>query len=216
MVCVMPTSGFDIAVTANSYSAAAGVLAGFAFSAVLFVLTTGVRTPTIAVSHAATAFTCAFFTLALSTIEYAVLAGEPGTGREAGRAVLEGLTNGSVFGLGVLLLFYGLRQLLPREPEFRGAARSVGLVVFGAGPLIVLAFIYAAAVDVEAVRGLSAPAGTSECALLSPTLRFGLYVLIASILVVLLVVAPRPRSAWAAKRRDAVPTAFCSWLSRTH
>jgi hypothetical protein len=72
-------SNFEITITAASYSQLAGLLAGFAFSALIFLVSTRIKIPDPQDSFASAVRTliAAFLGLVLSSLGYAVLAGEP-------------------------------------------------------------------------------------------------------------------------------------------
>jgi uncharacterized membrane protein YidH (DUF202 family) len=111
-----PSSSFDIRATAGFYSTVAGVMAGFAFAA-LFYFITSQTSPRSNVATgpdahttdrrdlAAQALGAAFGTLLLSSITYAVLAGEP---KSAGRAATIEVVAGVGFAVGAIHLFYAI------------------------------------------------------------------------------------------------------------
>ncbi len=145
--------GFNIAITAGFYSQAAGVLAGFAFTAVLLVLTNGeILGSQARRAHAATSFICSFFALLLSTVQYAVLAGAADTlsktNPNLGRAASEEVIAGASFGLSVLLLLYGTLQLLDGRSGYETPAGVSRAIVSFVGPSVVLLFHLAAVQDI--------------------------------------------------------------------
>ncbi len=148
---------FDLSVTAGLYSQIAGILAGFAFTAILLPLAITRENDDVSdVGHAITAFTCAFFGLVLAAIEYAVMAGEPGEQALRGRASVEELMIGAGFALSALLLLYGLYQLLVghtnQHRELRQAGRVMILVVGIVGPIIVVGLLWTGTEDVASFR----------------------------------------------------------------
>lgn len=70
---------YQITVTAASYSQLAGLLAGFAFSALIFLISTRITVadPRDSFASAVRTLIAAFLGLVLSSLGYAVLAGEP-------------------------------------------------------------------------------------------------------------------------------------------
>lgn len=112
-----PSSSFDIRTTAGFYSTVAGVMAGFAFAALFYFITSqtsrqsNAELPDADVHAtdrrdlAAQALGAAFGTLLLSSITYAVLAGEP---KSAGRAATIEVIAGIGFAVGAIHLFYAI------------------------------------------------------------------------------------------------------------
>lgn len=72
-------SNFEITTTAASYSQFAGLLAGFAFSALIFLISTRIKVsdPQDSFASAVRTLIAAFLGLVLSSLGYAVLTGEP-------------------------------------------------------------------------------------------------------------------------------------------
>ncbi len=164
--CNLRDLSFDVASSAGWYSAAAGLLAGFAFVAVLLPLdhdtdAEGERET----GHAVVVFISAFFSLLILSITYAILAGRTGGGTADGIAAHEQMVNGASFGLSVLLLMFGLRAVLGSYGKNRhlfDSARNLVLVVTSIlGPAIVLALQFSNALDLERYR-LGAAAGVGE------------------------------------------------------
>jgi hypothetical protein len=146
----------------------AGLLAGFAFVAVLLPLdhdsdAQGERET----GHAVVVFISAFFSLLILSITYAILAGRTGGGTADGIAAHEQMVNGAAFGLSVLLLMFGLRAVLGaygRNRHLFDSARNLVLAVTSIlGPAIVLALQFSNSLDVERYRagaGTAAPCDT--------------------------------------------------------
>ena len=108
-----PTTSFNISETAGLYSQLAGVLAGFAFSAIFFVLSTRLS-PGVVISDLARTLRlmiCGFVTLVLSSLFYALLAGETSN---SGRAAMVQLVNAAGFISAGTLLLLSLLALLNR------------------------------------------------------------------------------------------------------
>jgi hypothetical protein len=160
---------FDVASSAGWYSAVAGLLAGFAFVAVLLPLdhdtdADGERET----GHAVVVFISAFFSLLILSITYAILAGRTAGGTAQGIAAHEQMVNGAAFGLSVLLLLFGLRAVLGaygrNRSLFDPARRLVLVVTSTLGPAIVLALQFSNALDVERYRlGAAAGSGGGLC-----------------------------------------------------
>lgn len=159
--CRITELEFDVAASAGWYSAIAGVLAGFALLAILLPLDhEAAEDDPESVRHGSDGvviLACAFFSLLISAFTYAILAGRSaGTPQGAAVAAHEQLLNGVALGLTTLLLLFALRSILASY----GANRAVflpaqqiilaGTALFG--PVVLLSFQFANAVDVERLR----------------------------------------------------------------
>lgn len=98
---------FDLSVTAHESAAFAGILAGFAFAAIVLFLSSdrGIGASTQAASHALEAFVVAFAGLLLSTFMYGAVAGEIHSDR---RAALGTFLSGDTLAISLIALFVGL------------------------------------------------------------------------------------------------------------
>jgi hypothetical protein len=114
--CPSPT-GWLAPVSAGEYSKLAGLLAGFAFTAIVFILREDVRT---AFARSVEALIYAFFSLVLTSVNYAIMAGED-PHKAGGRVVSEGLLAGVAFAVSGLLLVYAIILLLDATDVARGA-----------------------------------------------------------------------------------------------
>lgn len=155
--CRLTDVAFDVASSAGWYSAVAGLLAGFAFVAVLLPLDHDTDAQSEReTGHAVVVFVSAFFSLLILSITYAILAGRTGGGTVDGIAAHEQMINGAAFGLSVLLLMFGLRAVLGAYGKNRhvfDSARNLVLVVTSVlGPTIVLALQFSNGLDVERYR----------------------------------------------------------------
>jgi hypothetical protein len=155
--CRLNDVAFDVASSAGWYSAVAGLLAGFAFVAVLLPLDHDADAQDEReTGHAVVVFICAFFSLLVLSLTYAILAGRTGGGTADGIAAHEQMINGAAFGLSVLLLLFGLRAVLGAYGKNRhvfDSARSLVLVVTSLlGPAVLLALQFSNALDVERYR----------------------------------------------------------------
>lgn len=166
-VCRLDGLEFDIAAAAGWYSAIAGLLAGFAFVAVLLPLdhdsTDGDDSQT---GHAVVAFVGAFFSLLTLSVAYAVLSGRTGTGPEAAVAAHEQMLTGAAFGLSTLLLLLGLRGVLRSYGANRRVFAAAQQVIVAAtavlGPLLVVGLQFSNAMDLERYR-VQSLAGDQGC-----------------------------------------------------
>lgn len=126
---------FNISTTAGFYSTVAGVMAGFAFISLFYLITTdekvgkpskddGLGAQTHKYNLAGQALGAAFIALLLSSITYAILAGEPAPG---GRASTDEVIAGVGFALAAIQLFYAIvlmiraqqREVVPLQRFFQ-------------------------------------------------------------------------------------------------
>lgn len=148
---------FSIAPTAAAYSALAGVLAGFAFAAIILVIPgtfrrdndnsgAGSAFPRAGDAHVLVSLLIAFIGLIISTLQYAQLAGEGRCAEILGRAADEEVLSGITLAFAILTLLYAIAQLL--EHARVGAAsnqfRTITAVVV---PALALYLVGAAVVD---------------------------------------------------------------------
>lgn len=114
---------FNISTTAGLYSQLAGVLAGFAFAALILLLTgritpgsTGATTSGHAFARATRVLVVAFIGLVITSVDYAVLAGDTsGSPRSATLELLSGLafaTSGALLMYAVALTFDGVNAAI--------------------------------------------------------------------------------------------------------
>ena len=137
---------FDVAATAGVLSQLAGVLAGFAFFAVIFILTTatsGARRiygrELANYDEALLTLFCATFGLAITAIQYAILAGERNPGLHYGRAASEELMADISLSLSIFLLVAGMLWLI--MPVFSRTEGVMRLLVSVAGPPMAVYFV---------------------------------------------------------------------------
>jgi hypothetical protein len=112
-------SSFDIGVTAGLYSTVAGVMAGFAFVSLLYVITSDGLDDGDQRNVAAQALGAAFIALLLTSLTDAVLAGES---VPAGRAATVEVLAGASLAIGGIHMIYALVPLIQLHP---GRAESV-------------------------------------------------------------------------------------------
>lgn len=201
-LCRLGSATFDVAASAGWYSAVAGLLAGFAFVAVLLPLDHDAEeADDRQTAHAVVVFVCAFFSLLILALTYAILAGRTGGGAADGIAAHEQMVNGTAFGLSVLLLLFGLRAVLGaygRNRHVFDSARSLVLAVTSVlGPAVLLALQFSNALDVERFRLASDPEASCEAAGLPVGVWINLTVtLVAMAALVVLVVTRRRLPRW--------------------
>ncbi|GIE89743.1 hypothetical protein [Actinoplanes regularis] len=173
---------FDLAVIAENYGQMTGVLAGFAFTALVLLMT-----PTQAAERAARssgdgratlALFSSFIALVLATLIYSVLAGDTDEQARPRAATLE-VIDGLVFGLAVISLLQGL-YLIMRSANIDAStvkiARFMAVVIF---PSMVIYFVAQGASDTVALRAV---AGGGACVPHVPVLGVWLTAAAASVL----------------------------------
>jgi hypothetical protein len=215
---------FDIAETAGHYAQVSGLLAGFAFVAIVFLL--GVVAPTgtsgqvedadrrdgevspVRSSGVVLVFLVAFFALVVCTVTYSVLAGDAAAD---GRAASHQVTNGLSLALATVLLFHGISLLMIHGGRVDPTAAAVAQVLAGiVVPVIALFYLYTGVLDIEHLRvAAQRVVEPGFCGELGPATTAGpaLVVLLAVVLVVARLVRARMRVSglWVADHRSAVP-----------
>lgn len=151
---------FDIATTAGLYSTLAGLLAGFAFTGLVLLLTSRmasqVTRPT-AFADATRSLAGAFAALVLCSLNYATLGGETVS---AGRATAEEMVTGISFGVSVLLVLHAVVLLLEgvevSAPDRSGAGKEVASflrrTVAQVITVLLVVYVYQAVQDYEKTR----------------------------------------------------------------
>jgi hypothetical protein len=150
---------FSITTTAGYYSQLAGVLAGFAFTALIFLATARITREDSrdAFASALRVLVAGFLALILTSLGYAVLAGEPGTdGRTASDEPLLGVgfaIAGTLVVYAIVLTLDAADQLVPWPSA---ALQQVGAstrhaIAVGVAPLLIL-YIYLGVQDYEVIR----------------------------------------------------------------
>ena len=137
---------FDVGMTAAALSQLAGVLSGFAFFAVIFILTNAnaVKRSPLGRAHARLdrallSLFCATFGLAITAIEYAILAGEQNVGLRYGRAASEELMADIAVSLSIFMLVAGMLVLV--GPAFSRTERTVRILASVGGPPMAAYFV---------------------------------------------------------------------------
>lgn len=128
---------YDLTLVARSYGAFAGILAGFAFAAVVQTLTrpSGKNS---ADAHAVVALLSAFFGFLLAALLYAILNGESHAAVVEGRAATEQVMAAVVLGFAALTLLYGVVVMIDSRnlsSAAEGARFMVGVLI---PPLVTL------------------------------------------------------------------------------
>lgn len=150
--CSAPGISLDYTATARLYSQVAGVLAGFAFIAILLVTRNALRDQTKTTGREVTAFAAAFFGFILAAVEYAVMAGESGRPETSGRLAIEFVINGVAFAVSILALLYGVVLILQSESRLSHAANWAERVTGTLGPMIVVLLLQPGVRDIENAR----------------------------------------------------------------
>ncbi|RKT43829.1 hypothetical protein BDD21_1189 [Thiocapsa rosea] len=156
MICRIAHFEFDIASTAGWYSSIAGLLTGFALLAILLPLDHEAKREDVECTNAVVVFVCAFFSLLVLSINYAVLAGRTAGGTVAAVAAHEQMLFGPAFGLSALLLLFGLNAVLrtygANREIFLPAQHVILLMTSLLGPILVLSLQFSNALDLEFFR----------------------------------------------------------------
>ncbi len=139
----------DLAVVAENYGQMTGVLAGFAFTALVFLLAPqGARRVS---GSAPLALLVTFINLVIATLLYSVQAGQ-GNDVAFGRLAAIELIDGLVFGVAVLLLFHGITELMlsaDLEERTVRVSRAMTVVVV---PALAMYFMAEGAADTGTAR----------------------------------------------------------------
>ncbi|MFF4810983.1 hypothetical protein ACFY03_22495 [Micromonospora chersina] len=145
----------NISTISGFYSQMSGVLAGFAFTAMVFLLRPARRTLDGGGKRRAggelLALFAAFVALVITTLIYSVLAGE--TAEEARpRAATQEIINGVVFGLAVIMLFQGVTLLMQRSAVDRAVVATARFVTVVVVPTLAFNYVLNGSSDINAAR----------------------------------------------------------------
>ena len=162
---------FTMTPSAQLYSTFAGVLAGFAFFALIFLLPrinwkwASSLSPkdefkTVS-SHVSVSLVIAFMCMIVATFLYAVLSGEKGLGLTGGRASSEEILDGAVFGIAVISLLYPI-VLLVAVSGLSATGRFVRVLVSTTAPFFAMLFVSLAASDSAFAEVVSLNPGAKE------------------------------------------------------
>lgn len=144
---------FDTSSAATTLSQLAGVLSGFAFFAVIYVLTNAERRrlrPSLSATldRALLTLFCATFSLAITAIQYAILSGDQHAGLLYGRAASEELLADISLSLSIFALVAGMLTLVALE-DFGRTLRMVRGLATIIGPPLAVYFIAETAREVS-------------------------------------------------------------------
>lgn len=136
---------FDTSSAATTLSQLAGVLSGFAFFAVIYVLTNADRRnlrPSLSstLDRALLTLFCATFSLAITAIQYAILSGDQHAGLLYGRAASEELLADISLSLSIFALVAGMLTLVALE-DFGRTLRIVRGLATIIGPPLAVYFV---------------------------------------------------------------------------
>lgn len=147
----------NVAAISGHYSQVAGILAGFAFSAVAVLMT--IRTtpggPRIQLGGVAKVLLSAFLALIVTSVGYAVMAGETVS---SGRAATEEVIIGTAFGMSAVLLVMAIVLVLDEVhaaengTSLRDAANFVRVVLGQGVTALVTFYVYLGLDDVQDAR----------------------------------------------------------------
>jgi hypothetical protein len=156
MTCL--TNNFlNVSQPAVAYSALAGVMAGFAFLALIYVLTDRAKEDgeklTLAerneVDRVLIALTCGMFGILFSTLQYAIITGDASPALQHGQTSSEELMANISFATSLLTLMYGVARLI-RSSDFIWASRVMRLLASVAIPVSAATFFSGVIVEIAA------------------------------------------------------------------
>lgn len=202
-----PGPAFNVPATSGFYAQMTGLLAGFAFAAMVLLLT---PTQNVERQHAEgkaprdgkrngqakdiaaetrvndnglfLALLAAFFALIIATLTYSVLAGESFP-QARGRAATEELIDGVPFGIAIMMLFHGITLLLDNGNVSKTAVWLSRVVAVGVAPVLTMFYLTNGATDMESAR-LAEHAPKAICSGASPPPALG--IVLTGILIVVL------------------------------
>jgi hypothetical protein len=177
----------NIAATAASYAQMTGVLAGFAFTALVVLLT-----PTQVERRAGnqrqtrclfTALSSAFVALLMTTLAYSVLASED-VAVARGRTATAELIDALPFVLAFIILFHGLTLLLHVGKAHISTVRTVHIITVLVLPVLALFSLVAAVPDTEVARaGLTGGCPDPRAFVFGLILTFVCFVILLSTMI---------------------------------
>lgn len=198
---------FDVAATAGLYSQLAGVLAGFAFAALVVILTSRLTADhgLLVSSQTTHTLVCCFVGLVLVSLAYSVLAGESAN---AGRVAMVELVAAPGFIAAGMLLLLVIRALLRIAATGDGATispahdsvRLMKTLLAHVAPLILTASLYGGVADYSDARWGHDEFRTVDLAIVAATALV--------IIVPLVAYAPWLRSRGNPRRRDGEVFAY--------
>jgi hypothetical protein len=158
---------FDVAAAASLYSQLSGVLAGFAFAALLVFLvsSSGSTSAPSEGAAVATSLICALVALIICALLFAILAAEPaGSGRASYGLMVYGLP----FGLSILSLFQALGLLMLSVDSLRGALKATQIALSIVGTTLIMGFLASASFDITQLRCGASCTADPKIGLVSP------------------------------------------------
>jgi hypothetical protein len=177
----------SISAIAQNYGQLTGVLAGFAFTALVLLLSSG-RAPGGRSRDQLTdgvplVLFIAFITLIINTIMYAVLAGDTDEIARPRAASVE-IVDGVSFSLSVLLLFQGIALLVRGAQLDRATLGAARFITVAVTPSIAMYFVAAGTTDSESARAqLNGICKSSNAPLEGVALSVGILILLSLSLI---------------------------------
>jgi hypothetical protein len=201
----------NVVAISGFYSQMTGVLAGFAFTAMVVLLTpTQVDERRVSGRNESkevlAALFAAFIALVVATLNYAVLAGESMADAPA-RAYTAELVDGILFGLAAIMLFQGISLLLYAGRMDRLLIMMGRVVTVVVGPTLTYYYLVNGASDTETFRATRAAGVCVQKG--PPGLGLALAVILAVVLLASMVrrLQPARVRAWAKRTYTVVPVA---------
>jgi hypothetical protein len=190
---------FNVAETAALWAQTAGVLAGFAFSALAFL--SRPRDDERRVGGLALTMIAAFVSLVISSLMWSVLAGETAA---RGRAAAEELANGLPFTMAIIMIFHGVSLMLGASHVVDTTALRVSQMLAAIViPTISMFYFVVGASDIESARIAAARLQNPDfCGSLEPVDTLGLVLVVALAVVLAVAWILRPRHRLRRKARD--------------
>ncbi len=198
---------YDFALIARAWGSLAGILAGFAFAAVVQTLTRPTEDKERD-AHVVVALIAAFIGLILATMLYAVLSGENKQALVQGRGPVQELLAGTVLGFAALSLMYALVVMIDSR-DLPGAATGARLMIGVLLPALVTLEVALGGLDNIFAEIVQQGINKQPCprGAYNHFQAFGVWLPSLSVLAisVLAWVFRRRISAWAAAFKDAIP-----------
>jgi hypothetical protein len=173
-------SHLNDAAVAGYYSQMTGVLAGFAFTAMIFLMTSAERieisrNPKVRYGAVILTLVAAFVSLLITTLTYAVLAGQT-SDDTIGRAATLHLVNGLTFGLAVIMLFRGVTLLMEMRDFDKVVLVTARIITVVVAPTLAMYYLSNGAASTESIRSMF---GRSSVCKIVPKHPVGMWLSIA-------------------------------------
>jgi hypothetical protein len=202
------STSVDLSVVAENYGQMTGVLAGFAFTALVVVLAPR-RRSTPGTDPVPLSLFVAFVILLVVTLLYSVLAGQDNDAAFARSASIE-LVNGLPFGIAVILLLHGITELMREAGIDRGTVRLARVVTVVVIPALTMYFLAEGTSDTSTARLRAA----GSCALGGvPALGYVLTVVMVIVLAASFSPPGRRLAVWLAKGNATTGPIFALTLT---